>query len=91
MRGRQPNILGVVHNAKDERRVRDEGQGHPSQIKEIRGPPQQLPVESNVDGAHGLVAVADQEAADAVDDKADDGQDAERPVEADGRDHGVGA
>lgn len=47
-------------------------------------------MEGKVDATEGLVAVLHQQAARAVDDKGQDGKDAEGPGQADVADHGVG-
>lgn len=87
MRRGQAHGLTVRDDAEDEDSVRDEGERHPELKHDEARALEELPVEGDVDGAEGLVAVTDEQARDAVDDEADDGERPEGPGQADILDH----
>lgn len=85
----ESDTLRVIRQREEDDDITYQGKEAPAQKEKILFPLKQLEAEGSEDGADCLVPVAHEEAADAVDNEAEDRQDAEGPGEANGVDHGV--
>lgn len=88
---RETDLLGVVGDGEDNDDIAHEGEESPADEQPVVEQTEDVLVEGDGDGTDRLVPVSHNQAAAAVHDEGDDGQDPERPGQAEVRDHGVGA
>ena len=82
---------GVVRNGEDDNDIANDTKEAPADKEPVLRLEEEVLVEGDMLGSHGLVAVLHDQTDAAVDDEADNGQDAEGPLQPEIGDHGVGS